>query len=319
MEFKKKYSILIDLIIMFIVVFIIAWIIKYYFKPFLSMCLVYMVSKPVFNFFVKINIHKKISGALSILLVNVLLLTFIVYLGSTIYNLINEFYVDNFSIIEKISDYFMKLFNGEGDILEKLTSIFNKNIIKNGAFATGEGILSYVVGNVCAYFMIVDKERFRDLLKRLIPCDVLNKFNYHRKNIVSMAKIEIILVLISTVEIIIGLLIFRVREAVLLGIICGVLDILPYVGTVIVFIPIIIYNIIVKDYLTAFGLVLLYILVEVIREILEAKFLSKKLQVHPLLIFLSIYIGMKLFGFLGVIIGPLYSILAKELIYSEDN
>ena len=101
------------------------------------------------------------------------------------------------------------------------------------------------------------------------------------------------------------------------GVICGILDILPYVGTIIVFIPIIIYNIILREYLRVFGLIFLFILVQVVREILEAKFLSDKLDLHPLLILLSIYIGVKIFGMLGIIIGPMYGILAKGIVYSD--
>ncbi|NFT07127.1 AI-2E family transporter, partial [Clostridium botulinum] len=78
------------------------------------------------------------------------------------------------------------------------------------------------------------------------------------------------------------------------------------------------YNIVMKDYLTAFGLMCLYLLVQVIREILEAKFLSDKLDIHPLIILISIYIGVEVFGILGILVGPMYSILAKEIVYSSS-
>ena len=58
----------------------------------------------------------------------------------------------------------------------------------------------------------------------------------------------------------------------------------------------------------SFCLICLYLLVQVIREILEAKFLSSKLEIHPLVILLSLYIGVNLFGILGILAGPMYSI-----------
>lgn len=137
------------------------------------------------------------------------------------------------------------------------------------------------------------------------------------KNIKSIISIQIFLVFISTAIIIFGFKIFRIDKAFLLGVFCGILDILPYVGTIIVFIPIIIYNIIVKDYLIAFGLICLYILVQFVREILEAKLLSNKFNIHPLVIFLSIYIGMKIFGVIGVFIGPLYSMMVRDIFCDE--
>lgn len=54
-----------------------------------------------------------------------------------------------------------------------------------------------------------------------------------------------------------------------------------------------------------------------IQKILEAKFIGNKLDIHPLVIFISIYIGAKVFGILGILVGPMYSIIAKEIIYGE--
>ena len=114
---------------------------------------------------------------------------------------------------------------------------------------------------------------------------------------------------------IIGFKILRIPSAIFFGLICGILDILPYVGTIIVFIPIIIYNIIMKKYLLVVGLIALYLLLQIIREVLELKFLSSKLDIHPLVVMLSMYIGAEVFGIIGIFIGPIYCLIAKDLIY----
>ena len=203
------------------------------------------------------------------------------------------------------------------DISKKIISFLNKDFIRVGAVSTTEGIISYFLGNICTFFLMIDKEKFLELLYKLLPKNMVKRVKYQKRNLQQMLIIQIILILISTFEIMIGFIIFRVKKPVFLGILCGILDVLPYVGTIIVFIPIIIYNIIVKYYLKAIGLILLYILVQVSREILEAKFLSDKLELHPLLVLLSVYIGVKLFGVLGIVVGPMYGILAKEIIYDE--
>ena len=316
-EFRKRYEKLIDLFILFIVIAVITLTIKYYFKPFISMVLIFCVSKPLCKFITKFSIPERLAGALSIFLINTLVIIIIIYLGNSIYSLADKLYYDNINRIEEILSYVGQFLGGDINFGEKALAILDKDIIKAGASATGEGIMSYFIGNVCAYFMIVDRDKMIGLLKKILPKDVINKATYQRSNLRELVVIQGILIIMSTLEIIIGFVILKVERPLFLGVICGVLDILPYVGTIIVFIPIIIYNIIIKDYLIAFGLILLYILVQVIREVLEAKFLSNKLQVHPLLIFLSIYIGIKLFGLLGLIVGPLYGILAKDIIYHK--
>ncbi|MGG7175994.1 AI-2E family transporter [Clostridium paraputrificum] len=319
MEFRVRYKKLIDLIALFLIISAVTLIIKYYFKPFISMIVIFLIANPVYKLMLKLKVYNKIAGALSILLVNIGIVIFIVYLGSSIYELMLKLYEGNLHIIEDLIYSIRELFKGAGDtsLGKSVLSILNKEFIKTGALTTGEGIMAYFIGNICAFFLLTDLDKIIDLVKRLIPRDIIEKASYQKKNFKQMLWIEGVLVLISIIEIIIGFTILKVQKPILFGVICGILDILPYVGTIIVFIPIIIYNIIVKDYLIAFGLICLYILVQVVREVLEAKFLSDKLELHPLLVLLSIYIGVKLFGVFGIIVGPMYGILAKEVIYSR--
>ncbi|MBE6051172.1 MAG: AI-2E family transporter [Clostridium sp.] len=317
MEKRKEYSTLIKLIILFILTSGITLIIKYYFKPFISMVIIFIITKPLYDFLNKVNIPPKVSAAISILIVNIILVLIILYLGGTIISFLNKFYNDNLTRIEEFINSIGTILGGELEISRKIISFLNKDFIKVSAISTTEGIIAYFLGNICTFFLMIDKDKFLELLHKLFPKSMIKKIKYQKVNLQQMLIIQIILILISTLEIMVGFIIFRINKAVFLGILCGILDLLPYVGTIIVFIPIIIYNIIVKDYLKAIGLILLYILVQVSREILEAKFLSDKLELHPLLVLLSVYIGVKLFGILGIVVGPMYGILAKEVIYDE--
>lgn len=47
---------------------------------------------------------------------------------------------------------------------------------------------------------------------------------------------------------------------------------------------------------------------------METRFISDRLEVHPLFIILSLYIGVEIFGFIGFFIGPLYIIIVKEIL-----
>lgn len=139
------------------------------------------------------------------------------------------------------------------------------------------------------------------MLENLFPDEIIIIFCRNVKNLKEVFKIEVELIILSSVIIIIGFKVLEIHNGVFLGSLCAILDVVPFVGTAIVFIPIIIYNIIIKEYLLVFGLVWLYLLERFTREILEAKFLSSKLKIHPLIVILSIYIGVKMFGFIGII------------------
>ncbi|MGL5151200.1 MAG: AI-2E family transporter [Clostridium sp.] len=320
MEFLKNYKKLIDIAMLFIVVFVITFTIKYYFQPFISMIIIFFISHPLYKACCRVGIGDKISGAISILIINVIIIIALFYLGSSIYSFGVGLYEKNVELIHQgitllsnaLSENF-KEFNISGELMKLL----QKDFVRTGAISTGEFFLAYFIGNISAFFLLVDREKFITLGELLLPQGIIKSLKKQRKNIKQMLTIQLILILISTLEIMIGFLILRIPNGFLLGIICGILDLLPYVGTIIVFIPIIIYNILVKNYLIAFAVVILFIIVQVVREVLEAKFLSNRLELHPLLVLLSIYIGVKLFGILGVFVGPVFGMFAKEIIYNE--
>lgn len=264
----------------------------------------------------KIIQKKEISGALTILSINVLMFCFIFYFGNSIVGLIQSFYINHINELKEWLNTIKVIFNID---LEKfiqnnyqgLTSL----TFKSGLAVTGQGIISYVIANITVYFILVDKRIFIKFLNFILPYDVIETIRIKKNNLGEVIKIEIKLVIICMIITIVGFKILNVPSAIFLGVICGILDILPYVGTIIVFIPIIIYNIIMKKYLLVVGLIALYLLLQIIREVLELKFLSSKLDIHPLVVMLSMYIGAEIFGIIGILIGPIYCLIAKDLIY----
>ncbi|WP_160690223.1 AI-2E family transporter [Clostridium sp. C2-6-12] len=316
-KYKKLFLLLFVLIITVTGTFLV----KYYFQPFMSIIIMVIICKPIYIIMRKINIPEKVAGALSIVLVNIAIILIAIYLGSEIIDVTKKIYTKNLEVINR---FFLELFSAvnidfsDFKFGKNVLSIINDQNIRKGAVSTGESIFAYFIGNICAFFVLIDKKKISDLIARLFPSEIMLKFWKQKENFVQMIVIEGILVLITTLEIIIGFIVLKIPNAFTLGVICGMLDFLPYVGTIIVFIPIIIYNIVMKNFLCVFGLICIYILVQVVREILEVKFLGDKLNVHPLVVLLAIYIGVKVFGILGILVGPMYSIIAKEIIYNTE-
>lgn len=319
MKFQDRYKKLIRLLVLLLIMLISTIIIKHYFKPIIFMIIIVFLCTPIYRFMISCHIPGKLSGALSILFINIVLVIILVTLGNSIINLVLKIYRTNVEFIEvqiiRIGEIFEEA--KKMGLLERILSLVNNVNLKTSAINTGEGIIAYFIGNVGGFFLLTDKGKISGFFRTILPKEIIIKVKKQRIAFTQLILLQVIFVIISTVEIIVGFRIFKVENYVQLGVICGFLDLLPYVGTIIVFIPIIIYNIIVKEYILAFGLICLYILVQVVREFLEAKYLSDKLELHPLLILLSVYIGVKLFGVLGIVVGPMYGIIAKEIIYSQ--
>lgn len=97
------------------------------------------------------------------------------------------------------------------------------------------------------------------------------------------------------------------------GILAGCLDVLPFIGTGVVLVPMALWQLLNGHYLRMAVCILLYIACIVIREFLEPKLIGERLGIAPVLMLLAIYAGIRLFGVAGIIEGPLALIVIYEL------
>jgi predicted PurR-regulated permease PerM len=99
---------------------------------------------------------------------------------------------------------------------------------------------------------------------------------------------------------------FGFPSAFLWGVIMGLLAFLPIIGIGIVFIPTSIYLLLKGKVATALFFFVFYLVLSIGTEyFFKPKLVGKQVQMHPLLVFFAIIGGLKLFGFLGIIYGPL--------------
>jgi sporulation integral membrane protein YtvI len=104
-----------------------------------------------------------------------------------------------------------------------------------------------------------------------------------------------------------------VNYSITIALICGLVDIIPYLGTGTIFIPWIIFEFIAGNTSLAIGLSVLYIIVVVQRQLIEPKVLSSSIGLDPLATLIALFIGFKLIGFLGLIAGPVVLVIFNTL------
>ncbi|PTY86079.1 sporulation integral membrane protein YtvI [Heyndrickxia sporothermodurans] len=134
-----------------------------------------------------------------------------------------------------------------------------------------------------------------------------------KKALFGFIKAQLTLISITLVIVLIGLLILRVDYAITIALVSGIVDILPYLGTGVVFIPWIIYEAISGDIPLAIGLGVLYTVVVVQRQMMEPKILSSNIGLNPLATLVALFVGFKLVGFLGLILGPVSLVIITTL------
>lgn len=170
---------------------------------------------------------------------------------------------------------------------------------------------------IAAFFISRDKELILGVYREVTPRSVLKVTDKLYNSTVNIVKTEFKLVIMSTAEAFIGFLLLGVNYAFILSIACGILDILPVVGTSLIFLPWAVYCLFNDNFVLGVSLITLYIIIQVTRQIMEARMMGGNLKLHPLIILVSIYIGMRFFGVIGAVLGPLAASILRE-IYNEN-
>lgn len=110
-----------------------------------------------------------------------------------------------------------------------------------------------------------------------------------------------------------------VEGGIFLGILAGLLDMLPFVGTGIVLVPLSIWQLLNGHYVRMVVCLVLYGVCVLTREMLEPRLIGKKIGVAPICILFSIYAGVRLFGVGGIIKGPLALIVISEILKKREG
>lgn len=111
-----------------------------------------------------------------------------------------------------------------------------------------------------------------------------------------------------------GLWLLGSPYALTLGLVGGLLDLIPMVGPTVVLGPWALYLILTRQGADAVGLLVLLAAVLGIRQAVEPRVISRQIGVHPLATLIAVYLGVQLFGMAGFIVGPLVAVMLKTLV-----
>jgi len=168
---------------------------------------------------------------------------------------------------------------------------------------------------LATFFISKDWYKLKELFKRFLPTKAKSSgqaiFLELKHALFGFIKAQLTLISITTIIVLIGLIILQIEYAITVALLIGLVDLLPYLGTGLVFVPWIIYLAFSGNLPLAIGIGVLYIIVLLQRQFMEPKVLSSNIGLDPLPTLISLFVGFKLFGFLGLIIGPIVLVILK--------
>lgn len=150
---------------------------------------------------------------------------------------------------------------------------------------------------------MIDRQECHILLE--IICGII-------RYIATFVKAQLLIMLVIGSVCAIGLSVIGVPSGAFWGILAGVLDALPLLGTGIVLVPLALVQLVEGNYVRALFCILIYLVCIFIRELLEPKLIGGRMGIPPLVVLVAIYVGLQLFGVFGIIKGPLGFVLIYQ-------
>lgn len=178
-----------------------------------------------------------------------------------------------------------------------------KNIVGNIA----EGFLMVIITILSAYFFTAERNNLAAGLKRRLPESAINYWRLIYNNFASAFggyfKAQFKIMLVLTVIMFIGFEILKINYSFLAALGIALLDVLPVFGTGAVLWPWAIYDVLSGQYVRAIGLVVIYLICQVVKQLLQPKMVGDSIGLNPLATLLFMFIGYRLYGVFGMIIG----------------
>ncbi|MBU3091149.1 sporulation integral membrane protein YtvI [Clostridium sp. CM028] len=144
------------------------------------------------------------------------------------------------------------------------------------------------------------KKKF-DLIPRKNEDRLHSIFDESKKMLKNYLLSYLLIITITFLETLIVFIVFKVKYAVTLSVLCGLFDLLPIFGIGAIYLPVIIIFFISNNYVAALGLLISYIIITIVRQIIEPKIVSSSLGIHPVAVLASIFIGLRANGIVGML------------------
>ncbi len=197
------------------------------------------------------------------------------------------------------------------------------NTAKSFAAALPGMLLFFSMFILGTFFFTKDYILIINFIHEIFPKRVLQKIDKIKKPLVhgfsSYLKAQLILMYLTAALVAAALWIVGMSYPLVWGIVCGLIDALPFFGTAVVLVPWALISLLYGDVYSFAALIIIQILVFVVRQLAEPKIVSRQIGIHPIFTLISVYIGLKYFGIFGVIIAPMLTLLAVNLYLSFRN
>ena len=223
----------------------------------------------------------------------------------------------NLDIAEAIKTY-------SADLLQAIMHSDGIGQVAQGIMGAVTGFFSVIMGLVISLYILLDRERIAVFFKRLNKAVFKREDRINRviKYLTQINKVLFTFIASKGLDSIINfvvastiLFIFQVPYALLLGLIAGVFNFIPYIGSIISAILISIITLITCDVSTAlYVMIALLIFHQMDGNYIEPRIMKSSLKISPILVIVAVVVGGAYFGIVGMFLAVPITVIIKQIL-----
>ena len=186
-----------------------------------------------------------------------------------------------------------------------------------------KALLFLVVTLISLCYFALDLEGINGRVKSILPPQWGSLISSARERLLSVGVRYVfsyfLVMLITFSVMLLGFFILRVGHPFLIALLIAFFDLLPIIGVGTVVIPWAIVELILGNTFRGIGLLVLFVVNELIRQFSEPRIVGKNLNVHPLFTLVLIYTSIAIFGFKGIFLVPIFVAIASLFAPSRED
>lgn len=183
-------------------------------------------------------------------------------------------------------------------------------------------IIALVVMITASFFLANDYDRVMNFLYSRLPETAKGRLREVWRKLAGSLWIYIrsytLFLIITFAELALGLWLLKIPYAVTLAAAIAIFDLMPILGTGGILIPWTVIAAVAGEYGMALGVGVLYIVITMVRQYLEPKLVGKQIGLHPLATLIALFVGMELFGLVGLFAFPVTLSVLVQLKRSDE-
>ncbi|OEF96593.1 sporulation integral membrane protein YtvI [Desulfuribacillus alkaliarsenatis] len=207
----------------------------------------------------------------------------------------------------------------QGEVLLTKVSVFTQNlipIIASSVQALPALLVIFIVYLITVFLFSLDLpliiKKFYGLFKEETAEKIAYVFDRLGNVVVGFFKAQFLVSIVIFIASYIGLLIIAPERAFIMAIIIWIIDVIPFIGSILVLAPWILYSLLLGNTSLAVKLIILQIVLLALRRTLEPKIMGRHIGLAALPTLLSMYFGIYFLGIVGLVLGPIIFIAVKS-------